>query len=192
MTCARRACGAPRGPRQRDSRKDCILDAAETIIAAQGSRSLTIDNVVEVSGFAKGTIYHYFKSRDHILDDLIVRSSASSVLTAEREIDARPIGDWIGSVRLWVSVMTSQYAQKLELYRCRSAKTLGDFPIVTSLARLLERGNAACAWQVDEPKSAAIFLFSGMQGLIEECELWGSESDRVTRDIACLFESFLR
>lgn len=54
-------------------RKNEILNIAETLFAAKGYSKTTIENVIDAAGIAKGTFYHYFNSKEDMLDALIMR-----------------------------------------------------------------------------------------------------------------------
>lgn len=44
-----------------------LLQAARELISAWGYDAVTVDQIVERSGVAKGTFYHYFKSKDAMM-----------------------------------------------------------------------------------------------------------------------------
>jgi len=47
-------------------RRASILDAARRVFARQGYSATTVDEIAEEGGFAKGTLYSYFKSKEEI------------------------------------------------------------------------------------------------------------------------------
>ena len=48
-------------------RKQTICDAAMRVVARKGINDVTVQDIADEAGVAKGTIYIYFKSRDEIL-----------------------------------------------------------------------------------------------------------------------------
>ena len=58
---------ALRWERRPDDRPLELLDAALTVFAAQGYRTTTLDEVAEAAGVTKGTIYHYFSTKEELL-----------------------------------------------------------------------------------------------------------------------------
>lgn len=48
-------------------RKQTICDAAMKVVARKGIKDVTVQDIADEAGVAKGTIYIYFKSRDEIL-----------------------------------------------------------------------------------------------------------------------------
>jgi len=64
-----------------------LLDAAARAFAAHGYHDTNINTVSEAAGFAKGTVYSYFASKQELLDDLLREAcglaAASAADTAE-------------------------------------------------------------------------------------------------------------
>lgn len=48
-------------------RKQSICDAAMRVVARKGVKNVTVQDIADEAGVAKGTIYIYFQSRDEIL-----------------------------------------------------------------------------------------------------------------------------
>lgn len=54
-------------------RRSEILDAAERLMAARGYEQMAIQDIVDELQIAKGTVYHYFNSKEAILEALVER-----------------------------------------------------------------------------------------------------------------------
>ncbi len=65
--------------RQRQARETAILDAAENILATQGWRALSIEEIASRVGIATGTIYLHFAGKDALVAALIARELAIAV-----------------------------------------------------------------------------------------------------------------
>lgn len=52
-------------------RKKEIITAAKTLFFEKGYDSTSIQDIIDTLGIAKGTFYHYFKSKDELLDSLV-------------------------------------------------------------------------------------------------------------------------
>ncbi|MCF6174246.1 MAG: TetR/AcrR family transcriptional regulator [Victivallaceae bacterium] len=63
-----------RKQREREQRKQDIIDAAETVFARYGFENSTMDNVADEAEFSKGTLYLYFKNKQEICMAIISRS----------------------------------------------------------------------------------------------------------------------
>ncbi len=48
-------------------RKESICDAAMRVVARKGMKNVTVQDIANEAGVAKGTVYIYFQSRDEIL-----------------------------------------------------------------------------------------------------------------------------
>jgi AcrR family transcriptional regulator len=67
---------AARWERRPDARPQEILDAALTIFAAKGYANTRLEEVAELAGVTKGTIYHYFASKDELLIEVVGRNQS--------------------------------------------------------------------------------------------------------------------
>jgi AcrR family transcriptional regulator len=63
-----------RKEREKEARRNQILDAAESVFAAKGIASATMDDIAREAELAKGTIYLYYKNKDELQVGLILRS----------------------------------------------------------------------------------------------------------------------
>ncbi|HSL89147.1 MAG TPA: helix-turn-helix domain-containing protein, partial [Ignavibacteriaceae bacterium] len=49
-----------------------ILDAALEVFAKQGYHSATVDAITKTAGISKGLMYNYFKSKEDVLQELML------------------------------------------------------------------------------------------------------------------------
>jgi len=63
-----------------------ILDAAIRVFARQGFHSTRVSDIADEAGVAYGLVYHYFKSKDEVLNELFVERW-SLLLAAIEEAD---------------------------------------------------------------------------------------------------------
>jgi AcrR family transcriptional regulator len=71
-------------------RRRQILDAAVGVFARQGFHACRVSDIAREAGVAYGLVYHYFDSKDQVLNELF-EERWSLLLTAIEEVDARPI-----------------------------------------------------------------------------------------------------
>jgi AcrR family transcriptional regulator len=57
---------AERREREKVQRQEAILDAAEKVFFEKGFKIATMDDVAEAAELSKGTLYLYFKSKEHL------------------------------------------------------------------------------------------------------------------------------
>jgi AcrR family transcriptional regulator len=68
-----------------------ILDAAIRVFARQGFHSCRVSDIADEAGVAYGLVYHYFDSKDEVLNELFTERW-SLLLAAIEEVDAQDIG----------------------------------------------------------------------------------------------------
>ena len=67
--------------KEHDERKNEIIDTAERLFAMNGYEQCSVNDILTEIGIAKGTFYHYFKSKEEVLDAVIGKSTG---MIAER------------------------------------------------------------------------------------------------------------
>jgi TetR/AcrR family transcriptional regulator, fatty acid metabolism regulator protein len=76
--------------RQAVDKRRVILDAAVRVFARQGFHTCRVSDIADEAGVAYGLVYHYFQSKDQVLDTLFLERW-DVLLDAIRETDAREI-----------------------------------------------------------------------------------------------------
>src|SRR6201995_1732630 len=67
-----------------------ILDAAVKVFARQGFYACRVSDIADEAGVAYGLVYHYFSSKDQVLDTLFLERW-DVLLATIREVDAREV-----------------------------------------------------------------------------------------------------
>jgi AcrR family transcriptional regulator len=67
-----------------------ILDAAVRVFARQGFNQCRVSDIADEAGVAYGLVYHYFRSKDEVLDTLFLERW-SVLLEVIRELDGRDL-----------------------------------------------------------------------------------------------------
>jgi TetR/AcrR family transcriptional regulator, fatty acid metabolism regulator protein len=119
-------------------KKRLILDAAVRVFARQGFHTCRVSDIADEADVAYGLVYHYFKSKDQILDTLFLERW-DVLLRAIAEVDARPVSaeEKLHSV---AGFILESYAHDPELMQViivevtRAASTFGR----THLAKIRE------------------------------------------------------
>lgn len=65
---------AERKEKEKESRREAILLAAEAVMKEQGLYGLNLDLVAKKAQLAKGTLYLYFKNKEEILASLTIKA----------------------------------------------------------------------------------------------------------------------
>ena len=87
MSSGRSPVGAAKA--QADKRR-MILDAAVRVFARQGFHACRVSDIADEAGVAYGLVYHYFTSKEEVLDTLFLERW-NVMLEMIREVDARAI-----------------------------------------------------------------------------------------------------
>jgi AcrR family transcriptional regulator len=72
--------------KKHDIRRNEILDAAETLFTTKGYEKTTVNDILERVEIGKGTFYHYFQSKEEVMDAVIDRTVTSYIEAAEAVI----------------------------------------------------------------------------------------------------------
>jgi TetR/AcrR family transcriptional regulator, fatty acid metabolism regulator protein len=67
-----------------------ILDAAVRVFARQGFHTCRVSDIADEAGVAYGLVYHYFRSKDEVLDTLFLERW-NVMLEAIRQVDSQDI-----------------------------------------------------------------------------------------------------
>ncbi len=61
--------------KEHDERKNEILDVSQRLFTEKGYDKCSVNEIINEIGIAKGTFYHYFKSKEEVLDAIIDRTT---------------------------------------------------------------------------------------------------------------------
>ena len=137
MSAAQPANGRAKAP---DKRR-LILDAAVRVFARQGFHACRVSDIADEAGVAYGLVYHYFASKDEVLDTLFLERW-NIMLELIREVDAAssPEGEAIpvrDKLRAIASFIIDSYQHDPDLMKViivevtRAANSFGNTHIAT-------------------------------------------------------------
>ena len=112
-----------------------ILDAAVRVFARQGFHACRVADIADEAGVAYGLVYHYFGSKDEVLDTLFLERW-QVMLELIREVDAEPlpVREKLGAI---ASFIVDSYRHDPDLMKViivevtRAANSFGDTHIGT-------------------------------------------------------------
>jgi len=81
---------AARNPRAAADKRRLILDAAVRVFARQGFNQCRVSDIADEAGVAYGLVYHYFRSKDEVLDTLFLERW-NVLLEVIGELDGRDL-----------------------------------------------------------------------------------------------------
>jgi TetR/AcrR family fatty acid metabolism transcriptional regulator len=148
-----------------------ILDAAIRVFARQGFHSTRVSDIADEAGVAYGLVYHYFKSKDEVLNELF-NERWSLLLTAIEEAD-REGESPRAKLEAVAGFIVDSYRHDPELMKViivevtRAANSFGRTHLseirraYDSIAKIVADGQAAGAFRRDIDANFASMSFYG-------------------------------
>ena len=161
-----------------EEKRRLILDAAVRVFAAKGYHTCRVGDIAEEAGVAHGLLYHYFESKEELLET-VFRENWIQLLDAFARIEAsdeEPLEQLAGIakvlLRSWrnnpdlVRVMVRDVARSPQLQR-QVDEVRSVFPVIQ---RVIERGQADGTFRPELDARTASWIFYG--GLEEVLTGW--------------------
>lgn len=95
-------------------RKEEILKTAQELFYQKGYEAASIEDIINTIGIAKGTFYHYFKSKEHLLGELMDYQTDSVIAMIRKNLDEFE-GNAIEKFRLVVSSSAQWKFERMDL-----------------------------------------------------------------------------
>jgi len=83
---------AERKEREREQRRQAIIDAAEKVFFTKGYDNSTMDDIASMAELSKGTLYLYFQSKDEVHFEIMDRGNQILLVYMEKAIDPEKSG----------------------------------------------------------------------------------------------------
>ncbi len=154
-----------------------ILDAAVRVFARQGFHATRVSDIADEAGVAYGLVYHYFSSKDEVLNELFVERW-SLLLAAIEEAD-RAGGEPREKLAAVAGFIIDSYRHDPELMKViivevtRAANSFGrtHLPEIRrayqSIAKIVADGQAAGAFRDDvDPLFASMAFYGAIEQLL--------------------------
>jgi AcrR family transcriptional regulator len=151
-----------------------LLDASVRVFARKGFHASRVGDIAEEAGVAHGLLYHYFKSKDEVLEavfhdnwSLLLARIASVEETDEpaadqlRHITAIVLRTWLHLPDV-VRVVIREFGRSPEL-----AERIGELAQpIDSIARVIERGIERGEFKSVDPRVAATVVYGSIDELL--------------------------
>jgi len=159
-------------------RRDEILDAAQKLIYSKGYEQMTVQDILESVQIAKGTFYHYFDSKqtlleamiDHIMEQMetiVIPIIEDANLPALEKLQqfATTLDRWKATQKsLLLAVLRVWYRDDNSLVR-EKMRLIGTRRFVPLVARIIQQGTDEGSMHTAYPNETAEIFFSMLQAL---------------------------
>jgi len=152
-----------------EEKRRLILDAAVRVFARKGYHTCRVGDIAEEAGVAHGLLYHYFSSKEEVLET-IFRETWTELVGAFRDVEAsgEPAREQLRHVaaillRSWrrdpdlVRVLVREVARSPQMER-RVAE-IGE--ALAAIQRIVERGQERGEFRADLDARLASWIFYG-------------------------------
>jgi TetR/AcrR family fatty acid metabolism transcriptional regulator len=144
-----------------------ILDAAVRVFARQGFHTCRVSDIADEAGVAYGLVYHYFQSKDEVLDTLFLERW-DVMLEAIREVDARP-DPAREKLRAIASFIVDSYRHDPDLMKV----------IIVEVTRAANSFGAVHLGKISE-------AYAQIRGIVEQAQRSGEFRTAVTPEFAAM------
>jgi TetR/AcrR family fatty acid metabolism transcriptional regulator len=179
MSAGRAASSGAKAP---DKRR-LILDAAVRVFARQGFHACRVSDIADEAGVAYGLVYHYFASKDEVLDTLFLERW-NVMLELIRDVDAEsspegdaiPVRDKLGAI---ASFIVDSYQHDPDLMKViivevtRAANSFGTTHIATIreaydlIGGMIAEAQEQGVFKAEiEPRFAAMAFYGAIEQLL--------------------------
>jgi AcrR family transcriptional regulator len=144
-----------------------ILDAAVRVFARQGFHTCRVSDIADEAGVAYGLVYHYFQSKDEVLDTLFLERWGV-LLEAIGEVDASDEAAR-AKLRAIAGFIIDSYRHDPDLMKV----------IIVEVTRAANSFGAAHLGKITE-------AYDGIRGIVEKAQATGEFRDAVTAEFAAM------
>jgi TetR/AcrR family transcriptional regulator, transcriptional repressor for nem operon len=150
-------------------RREQLLDAAATLLVEKGFAAMTVADVAERAGVAKGTVYLYFDTKEALVAGIQAKYDHSLVAMARVLNEAR--GSELGRLESYLRATVDFHVAERELHQVLFHQAgMRDHESLHSLAKEMEvfiaSGVDSGAFHVDDPRFTAGFMLHGLHGAL--------------------------
>ncbi|WP_018767047.1 TetR/AcrR family transcriptional regulator [Bacillus sp. 105MF] len=161
-----------------EERRNEILDTAEKLFVSKGYMKTTVNDILREIGIAKGTFYHYFKSKEEVMDAIITRIVNADVVAAKKIASSPniPVLDKLFQI-LMVQVpkaggnkekMIEQFHQPNNAEMHQKSLVQAILHLTPVLTEVIEQGIKEKIFETAYPQETMEFLIASAQVIFDE------------------------
>jgi len=159
--------------KKHDVRLNEILDVSEKLFATKGYERTTVNDILDGVCIGKGTFYHYFKSKEEVMDAVIAR-----IANMAKDISQAVAGmSGLSAHEKFIKVFSDQAGQYDGIVEqlhhddnsAMHLKSLTEtiLAITPALTQIIEQGVEEGVYHTPYPQESFEFLFTGAQFLLD-------------------------
>jgi AcrR family transcriptional regulator len=185
-----------------ETRKAEIIKAARTLFQTSDYDRTTMQDVMVVLGVAKGTIYHYFKSKEELLNAVIDQMAEESLEKMQYVID-HVSGNALERLQQIIAAGSIADENQEIMDQLHSPRNAGMHAAMLAVsvkcsaplyAQLIRQGCEEGLFEVEDPLESAELILASFQFLLDTGIYQWTEEDLKRRALALprLIENVLR
>ncbi|MHA2887388.1 TetR/AcrR family transcriptional regulator [Bacillus cereus] len=161
-----------------EERRKEILETAERLFLTKGYTKTTVNDILKEIGIAKGTFYHYFKSKKEVMDEIIMRIIKEDVTKAKRIVSNPdiPVLDKLFKILMEQSPKSGDVKEKMiEQFHQPNNAEMHQKSLVQSIIHLspvltevLEQGIEEGIFSTPYPQETIELLLSSAQVIFDD------------------------
>lgn len=175
-----------------ENRKQEIISAARDLFLKNEYEKTSMQDIITQLGIAKGTIYHYFNSKEELLDAVVENTVAEYIEKLKAVLD-KTQGNALDRMRILIAAgnVADEQSETLEqlhrpgnvaLHTRQLAVTFAK--MAPLIAKVIEQGCKEGVFQTEHPLESAELLLSGIQFLVDVGVYPWKEEDLLRRSKA--------
>lgn len=184
-------------PEAHTVKREAFVDAAQRLIQVKGYEAMSVQEVLDDLGASRGALYHYFDSKQALLEAVVARFAEGAITTIDPILKDESLTAPRKLERIFSSIAEIKGQQKALMLRILEVWTSDANAIVREkvrrmsvqmlvplLSRVIAQGMDESAFAVQHAEQTAIVLISLMLGFQERAvELFlARQSGSVTYD----------
>jgi AcrR family transcriptional regulator len=181
-----------------EERRREIVSASRTLFLKKGYENTTMQHVMTKLQIAKGTAYHYFRSKEELLEAVVEDMAAEYVGMVENLFN-KAQGNALEKLTRLIEAGRAVAPSLDELHRSDNRNLHARLLAVTIMklaplyARVIEQGCAEGVFRVEHPLECAEMVLAGIQFITDTgCHPWARvDLERRARAIPYLVETQL-
>ncbi|MEH7537272.1 TetR/AcrR family transcriptional regulator [Bacillus toyonensis] len=161
-----------------EERRKEILETAERLFLTKGYTKTTVNDILKEIGIAKGTFYHYFKSKEEVMDEIIMKIIKEDVTKAKRIVSNPdiPVLDKLFKILMEQSPKSGDVKEKMiEQFHQPNNAEMHQKSLVQSIIHLspvltevLEQGIEEGIFSTPYPQETIELLLSSAQVIFDD------------------------